>query len=55
MGKHFFFDGNVTEGTWERTSIFDPMQFKDSNGDTVLFNRGSTYIGMVQETDRIIY
>jgi len=51
----FFFDGNVTEGTWERTSIFDPMQFKDSNGDTVLFNRGSTYIGMVQETDRIIY
>ena len=25
----FFFDGNVVEGTWERTNILDPMVFKD--------------------------
>lgn len=51
----FFFDGNVVEGTWERTSILDPMVFKDSAGNEVLFNRGSTYIGMVQGADRVIY
>jgi len=51
----FFFDGNVTEGTWERKSITDPMEFKDSAGNDVLFNRGSTYIGLVQGTDRVIY
>ena len=51
----FFFDGNVVEGTWERQSVTDPTQFKDSAGNNVLFNRGSTYIGMVQGTDRIIY
>lgn len=51
----FFFDGNVIEGTWERMSVTEPMKFKDSEGNNVLFNRGSTYIGMVQGTDRIIY
>ncbi|MCL5070532.1 MAG: DUF3048 C-terminal domain-containing protein, partial [Actinobacteria bacterium] len=51
----FFFDGNVAEGTWERKSITDPMEFKDSAGNDVLFNRGSTYIGLVQGTDRVIY
>jgi hypothetical protein len=51
----FFFDGNVVEGTWERQSVTDPMQFKDGSGNDVLFNRGSTYIGLVQGTDRIIY
>jgi hypothetical protein len=51
----FFFDGNVVEGTWERQSVTDAMIFKDSAGNNVLFNRGSTYIGMVQGTDRIIY
>ncbi|MHB1347217.1 MAG: DUF3048 domain-containing protein [Candidatus Humimicrobiaceae bacterium] len=51
----FFFDGNVTEGTWERQSVTEAMQFKDNAGNNVLFNRGSTFIGMVQGTDRIIY
>ncbi|MCE5330396.1 DUF3048 domain-containing protein [bacterium] len=51
----FFFDGNVVEGTWERKSITDPMEFKDGAGNDVLFNRGSTYIGLVQGTDRVIY
>ncbi len=51
----FFFDGNVVEGTWERTNILDPMVFKDSSGNEVLINRGSTYIGMIQGADRVIY
>ncbi|HHT79027.1 MAG TPA: DUF3048 domain-containing protein [Actinobacteria bacterium] len=51
----FFFDGNVVEGTWERTNILDPMVFKDSAGNEVLINRGSTYIGMIQGADRVIY
>ncbi len=55
-GKAFyFFDGNVVEGTWERTSILDSMIFKDGAGNEVLFNRGSTYIGMIQGADRVIY
>lgn len=51
----FFFDGNVVEGTWERNGITEPMKFKDAQGNDVLFNRGSTYIGLVQGTDRVIY
>lgn len=51
----FFFDGNVVEGTWERKGITEPMEFKDGAGNDVLFNRGSTYIGLVQGTDRVIY
>jgi hypothetical protein len=51
----FFFDGNVVEGTWERQSVTDPMQFKDNAGNSVLFNRGSSYISMVPGADRIIY
>ncbi|MDD3520059.1 MAG: DUF3048 domain-containing protein [Actinomycetota bacterium] len=55
-GKAFyFFDGNVIEGTWERTSILDPMIFKDTAGNEVLFNRGTTYLSMVQGADRVIY
>lgn len=55
-GKAFyFFDGNVTEGTWERTSVLEPMIFKNDAGEKVLFNRGSTYLGMVQGADRVIY
>ncbi|MCL4386656.1 MAG: DUF3048 domain-containing protein [Actinobacteria bacterium] len=51
----FFFDGNVIEGTWERNGVTESMKFKDAEGNDVLFNRGSTYIGLVQGTDRVIY
>ncbi|MCL4386211.1 MAG: DUF3048 domain-containing protein [Cyanobacteria bacterium] len=51
----FFFDGNMVEGTWERKGITESMEFKDGAGNDVLFNRGSTYIGLVQGTDRVIY
>lgn len=55
-GKAFYFmDGKVVEGSWERTSVFDPFTYKDNKGNLVLFNRGSTWIAMVQSVDRIIY
>jgi hypothetical protein len=48
IGKAFFFmDGNVTEGTWERTSIFEPFKYKDSEGNLMLFNRGSTWVAII--------
>jgi hypothetical protein len=56
IGKcYFFIDGNMIEGTWERSSVFDPFVFKDQQGDLVLFNRGSTFIGMIQSIDRVLY
>jgi hypothetical protein len=56
IGKAFFFmDGNVTEGTWERTSIFEPFKYKDSEGNLMLFNRGSTWVAVIQDTARLTY
>ncbi len=52
---YYFIDGNVIEGTWERKSIFDPFHFKDEKGNAVLFNRGSTWICMVQSIDRVLF
>ena len=52
---YYFMDGTVTEGTWGRTSIFDPFEFKDKDGNTVLFNRGSTWICMIPGIDRLMY
>ena len=55
-GKAFFFlDGNVTEGTWERTSIFEPFKYKDSEGNIMLFNRGSTWVAVIQDTAKLTY
>ena len=54
IGKAFFFmDGNVIEGTWERTSAFDPFKYKDDDGNIVLFNRGSTWVALIQDTNRL--
>ena len=56
IGKAFFFmDGNVIEGTWERTSAFDPFKYKDSEGNIILFNRGSTWVALIQDTGRLTY
>jgi len=55
-GKAFFFlDGNVIEGTWERNSIFEPFTFRDEEGNIVLFNRGSTWVSMIQTEERLSY
>lgn len=56
IGKAFFFmDGNMIEGTWERTSAFDPFKYKDDDGNIVLFNRGSTWVALIQDTNRLTY
>jgi hypothetical protein len=50
IGKALFFmDGKVTEGTWERSSISDPFKYKDSEGNLVLFNRGLTWVAVIDE------
>jgi len=56
IGKAFFFmDGNVIEGTWERTSAFDPFKYKDDDGNIILFNRGSTWAALIQDNNRLTY
>lgn len=56
IGKAFFFmDGNMIEGTWERTSVFDPFKYKDDDGNIILFNRGSTWVALIQTTNRLTY
>jgi len=56
IGKAFYFmDGTVKEGTWERTSAFDPFIYRNSNGEIILFNRGSTWVAMIQDTGRLTY
>ena len=52
---YYFMDGNMIEGTWGRTSIFDPFEFKDLEGNPILFNRGSTWVCLVQGVDRLSY
>jgi len=52
---YYFMDGNVIEGTWGRSSIFDPFEFRDSDGNPILFNRGSTWVCMIQGIDRLSY
>jgi hypothetical protein len=56
IGKaYFFMDGNVIEGTWERASVFDPFKYKDNDGNIILFNRGSTWVSLIQDTARLTY
>ncbi len=52
---YFFMDGNIIEGSWGRDSIFDPFEFKDGQGEPILFNRGSTWVCMVESVDRLSY
>jgi hypothetical protein len=52
---YYFMDGNIVEGTWGRSSIFDPFEFRDLEGYPVLFNRGSTWVSMIQGIDRLSY
>jgi len=52
---YYFLDGNVIEGTWGRSSIFDPFEFRDLDGNPVLFNRGSTWVCMIPDSTRLSY
>jgi len=56
IGKAFFFmDGNVVKGTWERTSVFDPFKYKDDDGNIILFNRGPTWVALIEDTNKLTY
>jgi hypothetical protein len=52
---YYFFDGKVLEGTWSRYSALKPFKFKDKNGNTVLFNRGKTWVAVISGVDRLNY
>ncbi len=54
QGKaYYFIDGNVISGSWARDSIYDSFQFSDQDGSPILFNRGSTWICLIQSMDRV--
>ncbi len=52
---YYFMDGNVVEGTWARETIQDPFEFMDTEGKQVLFNRGSTWVCIIQSIERLSY
>jgi hypothetical protein len=52
---YYFMDGNIIQGTWGRNSISSPFEFKDDNGKDILFNRGSTWVCLIQSSDRLGY
>jgi hypothetical protein len=52
---YYFFDGKVLEGTWSRYGPLKPFKFMDKNGNTVLFNRGKTWVAMISGVDRLDY
>ncbi len=52
---YYFMDGNVIPGTWARSSIFEPFEFTDENGNPILFNRGATWVCIVQSIDRVLF
>jgi hypothetical protein len=56
IGKAFFFmDGKVVEGTWERASAFDPFLYRNDEGRIMLFNTGSTWVAITQDSGRLTY
>jgi len=50
-----FQDGNAIQGSWQRGSIFEPYIFKDSSGNIISFNGGSTWIAVVQSAEKVGY
>ena len=43
----FFIDGNVTYGTWSKTSRTARTHYYDSNGDEIKLNRGRVWVSAV--------
>jgi hypothetical protein len=52
---YFFIDGQVIEGTWDRSSALEPFQFKDMDGNVMLINRGQTWISMISGIEQLSY
>jgi hypothetical protein len=55
-GKAYIFqDGNVTPGTWTKSSNTSQIQFKDANGQTIALNPGQTWITAVSSSGQVSY
>lgn len=55
-GKSYIFqDGDVTIGTWEKTSSKSQITFKDANGVDLPINAGQAWITAVASADRVKY
>ncbi|MCL4378613.1 MAG: DUF3048 domain-containing protein [Actinobacteria bacterium] len=52
---YYFLDGKVMTGKWMRNSALEPFTFIDQDGNTVLFNRGKTWVAVVSGIDRVTY
>ncbi len=52
---YYFMDGNIVEGSWARKSIQNSFEFLDRDGKQVLFNRGPTWICIIQSIERLSY
>jgi len=50
-----FLDGKAIQGSWSRASAYEPFIFKDSKGNIVSLNGGSTWIAMVQGAEKVSY
>lgn len=55
-GKAYVFqDGNVTEGTWEKSSAKSQIVFKDSAGKSIELNAGQTWITATSIANNVTY
>ena len=51
-GEAFFFSrGGVQTGRWEKASPEHPLRIYDKNGAEVVFNRGKTYLAIVDDDE----
>ncbi len=53
--SYIFQDGNVTVGSWEKTSSTSQITFKDSRGNDVKLNPGNTWISAVNNAPSVSY
>ncbi len=50
---YIFLDGKAICGSWQRGSVYEPFIFTDNSGSRISFNGGSTWISIVQGTDKV--
>ncbi len=48
---YFFTRGGMTKGRWEKASPEHPLKVYDSNGAELVFNRGKTYLAIVDDDE----
>ena len=48
---YFFSRGGVQTGRWEKASPEHPLRIYDQNGSEIIFNRGKTYLAIVDDDE----